>query len=210
MAKLSKKQKANPIDPEKLHGVDEAIAIARAGATSTFDETIEVALNLGVDPRQLKDEYADYWQQNRNHVLINRKHCLLNPKNYKGYGENCWGLTASDNRTGYAAHSPTEDLGVITPTAALASFPYTPEYSMKALRHFYDDLGNKIWSPYGFTDAFNQTENWYGTSHLAIDQGPIIVMIENYRSGLLWKLFMGIEEIQQGLKKLGFESPYLK
>jgi hypothetical protein len=165
---------------------------------------------LGLDPRGLKDRYADYWEQNVNHTLINRAHCLENPKNFKGYGENSWGLTASDNHRGYAAHSPTEDLGVITPTAALSAFPYTPEYSMQALKHFYFDLGDKIWSEYGFVDAFNETENWYAKSHLAIDQGPIIVMIENHRTGLLWKLFMSCPEVKNGLRKLGFESPALK
>lgn len=164
---------------------------------------------LGLDPRGLKDQYADYWMQNKNHTLINRQYCIENPKKFKGYGENCWGLTASDNHLGYGAHSPTEDLGVITPTAALSSFPYAPEYSMKALRHFYEDLGDKIWTEYGFADAFNETEDWYANSHLAIDQGPIIVMIENYRSGLLWKLFMKNNEIQNGLRKLGFDSPHL-
>ena len=165
---------------------------------------------LGIDPKGLKDRYADYWVQNLNHTLINREHCIRNPNKFKGYGENCWGLTASDNHRGYAAHSPTEDLGVISPTAALSSFPYTPEYSMKALRHFYYDLGDKIWSEYGFVDAFNESENWYAKSHLAIDQGPVIVMIENYRSGLLWKLFMSVPEVQAGMKKLGFESPRFK
>jgi hypothetical protein len=164
---------------------------------------------LGLDPRGLKDRYADYWEQNRNHTLINREHCIRNPNNYTGYGENCWGLTASDTYNGYAAHSPTEDLGTISPTAALSAFPYTPEYSMKALKHFYYDLGDKIWSEYGFTDAFNESKNWYAASHLAIDQGPIIVMIENYRSGLLWRLFMSCPEIKHGLSKLGFQSPYL-
>ena len=165
---------------------------------------------LGLNPKGLKDQYADYWQQNLNHTLINRAYCLQNPKKFKGYGPNCWGLTASDNHQGYGAHSPTEDLGVITPTAALSAFPYTPEYSMQALKHFYNDLGDKIWSKYGFVDAFNETENWYANSHLAIDQGPIIVMIENHRSGLIWKLFMSSPDVQQGLKKLGFQSPELK
>jgi len=164
---------------------------------------------LGLDPRGLKDRYADYWEQNKNHTLINRAYCVDNPKKYKGYGTNSWGLTASDSYRGYAAHSPTEDLGVISPTAALSAFPYTPEYSMKALKYFYNDLGDKIWSDYGFVDAFSEHHNWYAKSHLAIDQGPIIVMIENYRSGLLWKLFMGIPDVQRGLKKLGFESPKL-
>jgi hypothetical protein len=165
---------------------------------------------LGLDPRGLKDQWADYWEQNRNHTLINHEHCVRNPNKFKGYGSDCWGLTASDNQEGYNAHSPDNDLGVISPTAALSAFPYTPEFSMQALRHFYKDLGPKIWSEYGFVDAFNESKNWYAKSHLAIDQGPIIVMIENYRSGLLWKLFMSCPEIQNGLKKLGFQSPHIK
>ncbi|MBO9571131.1 MAG: VCBS repeat-containing protein, partial [Chitinophagaceae bacterium] len=165
---------------------------------------------LGLDPRGLKDQYADYWMQNKNHVLINRQYCIENPKKFKGYGENCWGLTASDNHRGYGAHAPgAEDLGVISPTAALSSFPYTPEYSMQALKYFYNYAGGSLFKQYGFADAFNESENWIANSHLAIDQGPIIVMIENYRSGLLWKLFMQNREILNGLRKLGFESPYL-
>jgi hypothetical protein len=165
---------------------------------------------LGLDPHGLKDNYADYWEQNKNHTLINHAYCVDNPKAFKGYGENCWGLTASDTYDGYNAFSPTNDEGTITPTAALSAFPYTPEYSMKALKHFYYDLGDKIWGEYGFVDAFNETKNWYAQSNLAIDEGPIVVMIENYRSGLLWKLFMSCPEIKGGLKKLGFESIYLK
>lgn len=165
---------------------------------------------LGLNPRGLKDRYADYWEQNRNHTLINREHCVRNPNKFKGYGADCWGLTASDTYNGYAAHSPTEDLGTISPTAALSAFPYTPEYSMQALKHFYFKLGDQIWSEYGFVDAFNESKNWVANSHLAIDQGPIIVMIENYRSGLLWKLFMSCNEVQNGLKRLRFESPSIK
>ncbi|WP_254562405.1 glucoamylase family protein [Dyadobacter diqingensis] len=165
---------------------------------------------LGLDPRNLKDQYANYWEQNVNHTMINYKHCVANPGQFKGYGENSWGLTASDTYNGYNAFSPTNDFGTITPTAALSSFPYTPEQSMKALKHFYNDLGDKIWSEYGFTDSFNESQNWYAKSHLAIDQGPIIVMIENYRTGLLWKLFMSNPDVQNGLKKLNFESPALK
>ena len=164
---------------------------------------------MGLNPTGLSDRYANYWDQNVSHTLINRAYCLDNPRHFKGYGENCWGLTASDNFEGYNAHSPTSDLGVISPTAALSSFPYSPEYSMKAMRHFYEDLGDKIWGEYGFTDAFSESRNWYAKNYLAIDQGPIIVMIENYRTGLLWKLFMSCPEIQRGLKKLDFSSPYL-
>ena len=165
---------------------------------------------LGLDPHGLKDVYADYWKQNQNHTLINHAYCLDNPKKFKGYGENCWGLTASDTYNGYDAHSPTNDHGTISPTAAISAFPYTPAFSMKALKHFYYDLGNKVWGEYGFKDAFNETQNWVAQSYLAIDQGPQIVMIENYRTGLLWKLFMSCPEIKKGLQKLGFESPYSK
>lgn len=162
---------------------------------------------LGLDPRGLKDRYADYWEQNVNHTLINREHCIRNPGQFKGYGRDCWGLTASDDHLGYHAHDPAHDLGVIAPTAALSSFPYTPEHSMRALRHFYYGLGSKIWGEYGFVDAFSETLAWYAPSHIGIDQGPIIVMIENYRSGLLWKLFMSCPEVQRGLRSLDFESP---
>lgn len=161
---------------------------------------------LGLSPRGLKDKYADYWQQNQNHTLINYSYCVDNPKAFKGYGEKCWGLTASDTYNGYDAHSPTNDHGTITPTAALSAFPYTPDKSMAALRYFYKELGDKIWSEYGFVDAFNLTQNWYAKSHLAIDQGPIVVMIENYRTGLLWNLFMSCPEVKAGLKKLGFTT----
>ena len=165
---------------------------------------------LGLDPRGLKDQYADYWEQNQNHTLINYAYCVDNPKKFKGYGADCWGLTASDTYNGYNAHSPTNDWGTISPTAALSAFPYAPDKSMKALRHFYDDLGDKIWGKFGFVDAFNESKDWYAGSYLAIDQGPIVAMIENYRSGLLWRLFMSCPEVRGGLKKLGFESPWIK
>lgn len=159
---------------------------------------------LGLDPRNLDDLYVNYWDQNVAHTLINWKHCEVNPSGYVSYSSDCWGLTASDNQLGYSAHSPTNDLGVITPTAALSSMPYTPEQSTDAVRHFYYVLGDRLWGEYGFYDAFNATAGWWATSYLAIDQGPIIVMIENYRTGLLWDLFMSAPEVRDGLDKLGF------
>jgi len=164
---------------------------------------------MGIDPRGLTDSLGnDYFTQGKNHSLIHRAYCIDNPKKYKGYGENCWGLTAGDSFKGYVAHCPDTDLGVIQPTAAISSFPYTPEYSMQALKHYYYDLGDKIWSDFGFVDGFSEAHNWYAQSHLAIDQGPIVVMIENYRTGLIWDLFMNIPDIQRGLQRLGFESPW--
>lgn len=163
---------------------------------------------LGIDPGKLKDQYADYWQENVNQALINWKWCTGNPKHFAGYGADCWGLTASYSVNGYSAHAPGEDtdLGVITPTAAISSIVYTPEQSMAALRHFYFDLGDKIWGKYGFYDAFSEQFNWYPERYLAIDQGPEVVMIENYRSRLLWNLVMSCSEIKAGLKRLGFRT----
>jgi len=164
---------------------------------------------LGIDPNGLSDPYANYEMQVTNHTKINYEYCKTNPKNYYGYSDRCWGLTASDIPNGYTASSPTNDVGVIAPTAALSSFPYTPTESMKALKFFYYTLGDKLWTDYGFRDAFSLKDIWFSNSHLAIDQGPIIVMIENYRSGLLWKLFMSCPEVKTGMKALGFQSPHL-
>lgn len=167
---------------------------------------------LGLDPTGLKDKYADYWENNKNHTLINYDWCVENPKKFKGYGPDSWGLTASYSVKGYAAQMPgmKTDLGVISPTAALSSMPYTPGYSQQAMKHWYIDMRDKIYGEYGFYDAFSETANWYPKRYLAIDQGPAVVMMENYRTGLLWKLFMSSPEVQAGLRKLGFESPYLK
>lgn len=164
---------------------------------------------LGLDPRGLKDAYANYEQQNKNHAQINYQHSLQNPNNFFGYSGQVWGLTASDIPNGYTASSPTNDLGIIAPTAALASFPYTPTESMQALKFYYYVLGDKLFKEYGFVDAFSLHQPWFADSFLAIDQAPIIVMIENHRSGLLWKLFSSAPEIKAALTKLGFTAPYL-
>lgn len=165
---------------------------------------------LGINPTGLTDAYANYETQNKAHTLINYNYCLQNPKGYYGYKDSCWGLTASDdNKSGYLAHEPNNDDGVISPTAALSSMPYAPVESMKALKYFYYKLGDKIFKTYGFVDAFSLSDPWFADSYLAIDQGPIIVMIENYRSGLLWNLFTSCPEVKSGMRKLGFASPYL-
>jgi hypothetical protein len=161
--------------------------------------------HLGLDPRNLKSEYGDFWLLNQNHAKIHHRHCTKNPNDYEMYSDKCWGLTSSYSMTGYAGHNPQEDLGVISPTAALSSFPYTPEESMKFLKFLYEDYPDKLVGEYGPYDAFSFQSDWFIQKYLAIDQLPIPVMIENYRSGLLWDLFMSAEEVQQGLNKLGFE-----
>lgn len=162
---------------------------------------------MGFDPRGIHDRYTDYFDNNRNLALIDLKYCESNPGHFQGYGADDWGLTASDDQLGYLAHSPdlSADNGTITPTGALASFPYTPEASMAALKFFYRTLGDRLWGVYGPHDAFNLGRNWFSPVYMGLDQAPIVVMVENYRSGLIWKLFMSNPEIQPMLDRIGFQ-----
>ncbi len=159
---------------------------------------------LGLNPKNLNDKYGNYWDLNKNHALIQYRHAVENPHDFEGYGENMWGLTSSYSMKGYAGHSPSDDLGVISPTAALSSFPYTPEESMQFLKFLYEPKRDSLIGKYGPYDAFSFEHDWYLPRYLAIDQGPIPVMIENHRSGLIWKIFMKNKEIEKGLSKLGF------
>ncbi|MBS1512027.1 MAG: Ig-like domain-containing protein [Bacteroidetes bacterium] len=164
---------------------------------------------LGINPNGLNDAYANYLTQVTNHTKINYEYCKANPKGWYGYSNLCWGLTASDVPNGYNASEPNNDIGVIAPTAALSSMPYTPTESMNALKFFYYKLGDKIFSTYGFVDAFSLKDTWFAGSYLAIDEGPIMVMIENYRSQLIWNLLTSCPEIKTGMQNLGFSAPYL-
>jgi hypothetical protein len=161
---------------------------------------------MGFDPRGIHDRYADYFDNNRDIALIDLAYCEANPGHFQGYGADDWGLTASDDQLGYLAHSPnlTTDDGTITPTGALSSFPYTPKASMAALKFFYRTLGDRLWGIYGPRDAFNLCRNWFSPIYMGLDQAPIVVMVENYRTGLIWKLFMSNPEIQPMLTKIGF------
>jgi exo beta-1,2-glucooligosaccharide sophorohydrolase (non-reducing end) len=159
---------------------------------------------LALDPQKLTDRYANYFENNRNIALINYRYCCENPHNFPGYGKNCWGLTASDGPWGYKAREPVErmDDGTIAPTGALASFPYLPEQAMQALKYYYRDCGHFLWGEYGFRDAFNLTEDWVAPIFMGLNQAPITVMIENYRTGLIWNLFMSSPDVLEGINKL--------
>jgi hypothetical protein len=161
---------------------------------------------LSLDPRGLKDRYADYWEENRNQTLINRAWCIQNPGNFKGYGIDLWGLTSSYSINGYDAHRPGNDTGVISPTAAIASIVYTPQESMQVIRNLYENYFDKMYGSYGFYDAMSPHHDFYPRRYLAIDQGPIVTMIENHRSGLGWRLFMGAPEVKHGLQVLDFDG----
>ncbi len=164
---------------------------------------------VGLDPNQLSDKYANYWDLNVNQTKINYEYCVQNSKN--GYSADYWGLTASysrnpDGSIGYNAHMPSNDQGVMSPTAAISSIAYTPKESMAVIRNLYENHKKETWGEAGFYDALSLQNNWVAKRYLAIDQGPEVVMIENYRTGLLWKLFMNAPEVKQGLTKLGFHS----
>jgi len=159
---------------------------------------------LSLNPKGLKDRYADYWEENRNQTLINRAWCISNQGNFKGYGEDLWGLTASYSINFYNAHRPGNDTGVISPTAAVSSIVYTPEESMKVIRNLYENYGDKVFGKYGFFDAMSPQHDFFPQKYLAIDQGPMVTMIENHRTGLGWKLFMAAPEVKVGLDRLGF------
>ena len=163
---------------------------------------------MTLDPRNLRDNFCNYYENSRNIALIHHAYAVENPNGFEGYGPNVWGQTASVNPWGYNAHSPMNDNGTITPTAAIGSIPFTPDESITALQYFYGDLGTSAWGEYGFVDAFNLTEepDWYSDTWLAINQGPILVMIENHRTGLIWDLFMSSPEIQSTLEQMGWST----
>jgi len=160
---------------------------------------------LGFDPRGKRDRFCNYFENNRNISLINRAYCAANPGRHQGYSALCWGLTASDTPGGYTAHEPRNDNGTITPTAAICAMPYVPSESIATMKHFYHRYGKQLWGPFGFRDAFNLDKDWFAPSYLAIDQGPIVVMIENYRTGLCWRLFMANPEIDPMLARIGWK-----
>ncbi|MGH2647884.1 MAG: glucoamylase family protein [Ginsengibacter sp.] len=163
---------------------------------------------MGYNPHLITDKYTNYFKNNRNIALINYRYCLKNPNNYKSYSDSCWGLTASDGPFHYSADEPvpSRDQGKIAPTGAVSSFPYTPVESMKALKNYYYNYGKFLWGAYGFHDAFNLTQNWCSGIYMGLNQAPMVVMIENYRTGLLWKLFMSNPDIKNGVEKLRLES----
>jgi hypothetical protein len=170
---------------------------------------------LALDPRGLKDRYADYWQLNRNQTLINREWCIQNGDSLNGYNQDNWGLSAGytrkpDGGVGYKSHKPGRETGVITPSAAISSIPYTPDHSLHFMRYLYLNYGDRMLGKYGFYDAYAPGYDWVAERYLAVNQGAEIVMIENYHSGLIWDLFMSCPEIQEGLDKLGFEYNVVK
>ena len=167
---------------------------------------------LGLNPMGLSDQYANYQDLVTNHTKINIAYAEHNPKQFKGYGaDKGWGWTASYSTNGYNAHHPDNDpTGVISPTAAISSIPYTPKESISFMGYLKDSIGDKVWGKYGFYDAYSETADWFPQRYLAIDQGPMVVMIQNYKDAFIWDLFMGAPDVQEGLKKLGFSSTYFK
>lgn len=159
---------------------------------------------LALDPRGRRDAFCDYFQNGRAITLIHRAYATANPAHHRGYGPDCWGITACDTPDGYRALSPREDDGTIAPTAAISAMPFTPRQSLAALKHFYHQLGPRLWGEFGFRDAFNLDRNWFADSYLAVDEGPILCMIENARTGLCWRMFMANPEVAPALTAAGW------
>jgi hypothetical protein len=160
---------------------------------------------MGYDPRGVRDKYTNYFINNRNASMIHQRYAIANPHHYAGYGENSWGMSAVTGPHGYRAfHPPSPDDGTLAPTAAMGAYAYTPEASLLALKHFYRDLGANLWDIYGFRNAFNQTDDWYSPAELGLSQAPQAVMIENGRTGLVWRSFMSNPEIPAMQKAIGF------
>jgi hypothetical protein len=161
---------------------------------------------LGYDPRGVHDKYADYYVNNRNESLVQQKYAIENPKHFKGYGADAWGLSAVTGPRGYREYKPfTEDDGTLAPTAAVSAYAYIPQQSLLAIKHFYRDLGAQVWDIYGFRNAFNLQLNWFSPDELGLNQGPQAVMIENGRTGLLWRSFMSNPEMKKMQTTIGLE-----
>jgi len=163
---------------------------------------------MGYNPHDITDKYTNYFTNNQHISQINYRYCIANPEGHKGYGSDCWGLTACDGPFRYNANEPVpgQDNGIMAPTGAISSFPYTATESMNALKNYYYNYGEFLWGEYGFRDAFSLDENWCSEIYMGLNQAPMVVMIENFRTGLIWKLFMNCGDVQQGLKKLALVS----
>lgn len=165
-----------------------------------------------IDFRTIQDAYMTshgmtYFENSRRATLAQRNYCIANPGGWTGYGTNLWGLTASDGPFGYqAAGAPPaqNDNGTIAPTAAAGSIPFAPDECIPVLHNLYDTYKAQLWGPYGFRDAFNLTYNWWGTDYIGIDQGPVIMMIENYLNGRTWDRLRQNQYLQNGLQRAGF------
>ncbi|MDP7290090.1 MAG: glucoamylase family protein [Phycisphaerae bacterium] len=192
---------ARYVNGEKYYGYTQPIGLGLGGPLFFTHYSY-----LGFDPRGKRDKYCNYFVNNRNTTLIHRAYCIDNPMKHKGYGANVWGLTASVTPDGYSASAPgRHDTGTIAPTACISAMPYAPKESLAAMKHLYHVYGKKLWGPFGFRDAFNPGRDWVARGYLSIDQGPIVVMIENHRTGVPWKLFMSNPEIAPALKATGFK-----
>lgn len=184
------------------HGIELPVGVSNGGPLFFVHYSF-----LGLNPHQFTDKYVNYFDNNKRITEINLRYCIENPLKHKGYGDDFWGLTASDGVSHYSADEPNvkNDKGKLTTTGALASFPYTPEASMKALKNYYRNYGKYLYAYYGFRDAIDLDKNWCSPIYMGLNQAPIVVMIENYRSKLLWDLFMANPEVQGAVKKISAE-----
>lgn len=164
--------------------------------------------NLWVDFRGLHDGVADYFENARTATLANRQYCIDGMKRHSTYGPDSWGLTACDGPQGYRVYGAppgrAKDDGTVAPTAPGGSFAFTPKESLAALKHMYYTYKPRIWGRYGFCDAYNVDKDWNASDVIAINLGPIVLAIENHRTGMVWKHFMKIAHVRRAIKRIGF------
>jgi len=164
--------------------------------------------HIWVDFRDKYDGFADYFENSLQATLINRQYCLDSRRSFKTFDDDCWGLTAAIGPDGYCAYGsppgPAQNDGTVAPTAAGASIVFTPEFSIRVLKYFFHEYNKQMWGKYGFSDSLNINRDFFARDAYAINQGPILLMIENLRSKFVWKTFMRIPEVKRGMMKAGF------
>lgn len=161
-----------------------------------------------LDLRGKQDRYADYWENARDAAQRNYAFTQARADQYRSYAGDVWGLSASDGPFGYRAYGAEDGNhdGTVAPYASIASLPLVPELALASIRDMLKRYGPLVWGRYGFVSAFNADLGWFSTEHIGIDQGIILLMLENYRTGLIWNLFMANEHVQRAIELIGFQS----
>ena len=163
----------------------------------------------------MRDHQITYFENSRRATQAQRHYAVANPLGFANYSKDEWGLTACDGPgrvvdgvrfEGYSARGAPGgfDDGTIAPSAAISSMPFTPEESLAAAKHLYSSYGRKLWTNEGFRDAYNLKANWWDPDVIGIDQGPIVLMVENYRTGSVWRRMMRSPVLRRGLERAGF------
>ncbi|HSR06585.1 MAG TPA: glucoamylase family protein, partial [Bryobacteraceae bacterium] len=162
------------------------------------------------DLRGKRDRYADYFKNSQICTEVHRQFCLDLAGRFRDYSDDLWGITASDSQHGYVVWGGPPEIGpidgTVAPSATGGSLPFLPEATLRVLKNIKNSYGPRVWSRYGFVNAFNPSKNWYDTDVVGIDTGITMLMAENLRTGFVWDTFMRSKVAQRGLQRAGFEK----